>query len=48
MYLIFCVLVVACLARHFFSSVVFVADHVIAAGLLHAPGLLHFAVSHLL
>jgi hypothetical protein len=40
-YMMICVLLVACLARHFFTDVVFIAEHVIASGLLHSPALLH-------
>jgi hypothetical protein len=40
--LVVCAAVLACVARHFFRDVAYVADHLIAAGLLHVPGLLHF------
>gem|GEM_PF-6303868 len=40
-FMIVCAVVLACLARHFFRDVAYLADHLIAAGLLRAPGVLH-------
>lgn len=40
--LVVCAAVLACVARHFFRDVAYVADHLIAAAVFHAPGLLHF------
>jgi hypothetical protein len=44
--LLICLLVsaalVAYVSRHFIANVLFVVNHVIAAGIAHTPGLLHF------
>ena len=40
--MVLCAAMLACLARHFFRDVAYVADHLIAAAVFHAPGLLHF------
>jgi hypothetical protein len=40
--LVVCAAVLACVARHFFRDVAYVADHLIAAAVFHAPGLFHF------
>jgi len=34
--------VVACVSRHFLANVLFIVNHVVAVGIAHTPGFLHF------
>jgi len=43
-YLLICAAVVACVGRHFWGDLVFVAEHIIATGLARTPSFTHLAV----
>lgn len=45
--LILCSMLVACMARHVFGDLVFLAEHLIAASFTHAPAVLHLVAGHL-
>ena len=46
-YLILCSILLVFVVRHFFGDLIFLAEHVIAMGLVHGPALLHFVVGGL-
>ena len=46
-YLIFCSILMAYVTRHFFGGLSFLAEHLVAVGLVHLPALLHFVAGGL-
>jgi hypothetical protein len=46
-YMIICVVLIACVARHFLGDMIFLAEHLIASSSVYLPGFLHFVAGHL-